>query len=264
MNTALSSSHKLPAHIAIIMDGNGRWAKARHKPRVFGHQEGVKTVRKIVEDASEIGVKCLTLYSFSTENWSRPRAEITALFGLLRKYIRDDLETLHGRGVRVRILGSRENLSSDMLALLDKVEEKTKDNTDFSLNIAFNYGGRDEILRASRCFAQDVKMGKLESGALDEALFAKYLDTDGLPSPDLVIRTSGNTELVIFCCGRPPMRNLYLQMFFGLILHVKICLTRSVFILAENEGLAKLALWKWPDLWGGRLQIKGKTNGLKP
>ena len=187
----LASSDNFPRHIAIIMDGNGRWAKARHRPRLFGHQEGVKTVRRIVESAADMGVKCLTLYSFSTENWSRPKAEISALFGLLRRYVADDLETLHGRGVRIRILGARTGLDENMLALLDRVENTTRENTDFSLNIAFNYGGRDEIVRAAQEFALDVKAGKISADALDESGFSAYLDTDGLPDPDLVIRTSG-------------------------------------------------------------------------
>ncbi len=192
------SADNFPRHIAIIMDGNGRWAKSRGRPRVFGHQAGVKTVRRIVEDASEMGVKCLTLYSFSTENWSRPKAEIAALFGLLRKYVQDDLATLNKRNVRVRILGSRVGLKPDMLALLDKVEETTKGNTDFSLNIAFNYGGRDEILRAARAFAQDVEAGKADVGELCDAKFETYLDSIGLPDPDLVIRTSGEKRISNF------------------------------------------------------------------
>ena len=187
-----------PRHIAIIMDGNGRWAKSRGRPRLFGHQAGVKTVRRVVEDASEMDIKCLTLYSFSTENWSRPKAEITALFELLRKYVDDDLQTLHERNVRVRILGSRTGLKPDILALLDKVEATTKDNTDFFLNIAFNYGGRDEILRAARAFAQDAVAGNTTASELDEAKFETYLDTTGLPSPDLVIRTSGEKRISNF------------------------------------------------------------------
>ena len=189
---------RFPKHIAIIMDGNGRWAKSRGRPRLFGHQAGVKTVRRIVEDASDMGVKCLTLYSFSTENWSRPKAEIAALFALLRKYVADDLQTLHKRNVRVRILGSRNGLKPDMLALLDKVEETTKNNTAFDLNIAFNYGGRDEILRATRAFAEDVVRGKTKSDDLDVAGFETYLDTHGLPDPDLVIRTSGEKRISNF------------------------------------------------------------------
>jgi len=141
----------MPAHIAIIMDGNGRWARARRRPRVFGHTQGVKTVRRVVEDASEIGVKCLTLYSFSTENWTRPKAEITALFNLLREYVESDLDTLNGRNVRVRILGSRLGLSEDLLALIARVEETTKDN--FAPRVknvsAISYYGRPPMLNLS-------------------------------------------------------------------------------------------------------------------
>ncbi|NNC38954.1 MAG: isoprenyl transferase [Acidimicrobiales bacterium] len=180
------------------MDGNGRWAKARHRPRVFGHQEGVKTVRKIVEYASEIGVKCLTLYSFSTENWNRPKSEISALFDLLRRYVQDDLKTLDNRDVRIRIIGSRDGLSDDMLALLDKVETTTKDNSSFFLNIAFNYGGRDELTRSTKAIATAVKSGTLDPADIDEDLIETYLDTSGLPTPDLVIRTSGEHRVSNF------------------------------------------------------------------
>lgn len=195
---AASKSSTFPDHIAIIMDGNGRWAKARHRPRVFGHQEGVKTVRKIVEYASEIGVKCLTLYSFSTENWNRPKSEISALFDLLRRYVQDDLKTLDNRDVRIRIIGSRDGLSDDMLALLDKVETTTKDNSSFFLNIAFNYGGRDELTRSTKAIATAVKSGTLDPADIDEDLIETYLDTSGLPTPDLVIRTSGEHRVSNF------------------------------------------------------------------
>lgn len=183
-----------PRHIAIIMDGNGRWAKARHKPRVFGHQAGVKTVRRIVEDASKIGVKCLTLYSFSTENWTRPKAEVKALFGLLKSYVHDDLDTLNQRGVCVRILGSRVGLTPDLVEVIEKVESTTCDNQDFFLNIAFNYGGRDEILRA---VFKAVKDDKFETMPALDVLDA-YLDTAGLPDVDLVIRTSGEKRISNF------------------------------------------------------------------
>lgn len=184
----------LPAHIAIIMDGNGRWARARRRPRVFGHTQGVKTVRRIVEGASEIGVKCLTLYSFSTENWTRPKAEIAALFSLLREYVESDLETLHNRNVRVRILGSKSGLSADLLKLIDRVEETTKHSTAFNLNIAFNYGGRDEILRAA---ARAASAG-FDLATINESEFATLLDTAGLPDVDLVIRTSGEKRISNF------------------------------------------------------------------
>jgi undecaprenyl diphosphate synthase len=173
------------------MDGNGRWAKARHRPRAFGHRAGVESVRRIVEDASEIGVKCLTLYSFSTENWSRPRAEVAALMALMREYIEADLDRLKGEGVRVRILGRREGLPKDILKLVDRAMSETASNTQFNLNIAFNYGGRDEILRAMK---RAVAAGE-NIQEMSEADLARYLDTDGLPDPDLVIRTSGEKRI---------------------------------------------------------------------
>ena len=185
---------KFPLHIAIIMDGNGRWAQARHRPRVFGHQAGVKTVRRIVEDAADLGIKYLTLYSFSTENWSRPKAEIAALFALLKQYVEDDLETLNENNVRVRILGSRTGLKPDLLELIERVEDRTKNNSEFHLNIAFNYGGRDEILRA---FAKASEAG-VDIAAMLETDVTAYLDTSDIPEPDLVIRTSGETRVSNF------------------------------------------------------------------
>jgi undecaprenyl diphosphate synthase len=176
------------------MDGNGRWARARHRPRVFGHREGVKTVRRIVEDASKVGITCLTLYSFSTENWTRPKSEIAALFSLLREYVESDLETLHSRNVRVRILGSRQGLKPDLLELIRRVETTTQDNTDFALNIAFNYGGRDEILRAAAAAVADGR----DFSNMEEVDFGPYLDTAGLPDVDLVIRTSGEKRISNF------------------------------------------------------------------
>lgn len=176
------------------MDGNGRWAQARHRPRVFGHQAGVKTVRRIVEGASEIGVKCLTLYSFSTENWSRPKAEIAALFNLLREYVEQDLKTLNERGVKIRILGSREGLKPDLLALINEVQSTTEDNTSFELNIAFNYGGRDELVRATR---HAMAAGYTEDTLTSEVL-ESFLDTAGIADPDLVIRTSGEKRISNF------------------------------------------------------------------
>ena len=176
------------------MDGNGRWAQARHRPRVFGHQAGVKTVRRIVEDAADLGVRYLTLYSFSTENWTRPKAEIAALFALLRQYVEDDLETLIANNVRVRILGSRVGLKPDLLALIDRVENQTAQNTEFHLNIAFNYGGRDEIIRA---IAKAVDAG-INVSEMKEADMTPFLDTADIPEPDLVIRTSGETRISNF------------------------------------------------------------------
>lgn len=184
----------MPLHVAIIMDGNGRWAQSRHRPRVFGHQAGVKTVRRIVEDAADIGIKHLTLYSFSTENWTRPKAEIAALFELLKKYVKDDLETLNSNNVRVRIIGSRSGLKLDLLETIDHVERVTANNTEFNLNIAFNYGGRDELVRAVQKLAEQ---GVSADMITQEAISAS-LDTRDIPDPDLVIRTSGEQRISNF------------------------------------------------------------------
>ena len=184
-----------PQHVAIIMDGNGRWAASRGRPRAFGHRKGVEAVREAVRNAGELGVRHLTLFSFSTENWNRPAAEVEALFELLRRFVSADLDRLHDEGVRVRILGRREGLSEELLNLIASVESRTAENEKFCLNIAFNYGGRDEIVRAARRAAQDHD-GDLSR--LTEADFAQYLDTAGLPDPDLVIRTSGEHRISNF------------------------------------------------------------------
>ena len=176
------------------MDGNGRWAKARHRPRVFGHQEGVKTVRRIVEDAADMGIKYLTLYSFSTENWTRPKAEVAALFQLLKKYVIDDLETLNKNNVRVRIIGSREGLSDDLLETINRVETVTRANSEFFLNVAFNYGGRNEIIRAM----QRAGEAGHDLADIDETILGQHLDTAGLPEPELIIRTSGERRVSNF------------------------------------------------------------------
>lgn len=176
------------------MDGNGRWAQARHRPRVFGHQAGVKTVRRIVEDAADIGIKHLTLYSFSTENWTRPKAEIAALFQLLKKYVSDDLETLNSNNVRVRIIGSRKGLRPDLLEVIDRVEATTRNNDEFFLNIAFNYGGRDELVRA----VQVMTAKGLSGDNITDQVLSAHLDTNDIPDPDLVIRTSGEQRISNF------------------------------------------------------------------
>ncbi len=181
-------------HVAIIMDGNGRWAKARHRPRVFGHRAGVKAVRSTVENARELGIKCLTLYSFSTENWTRPRAEIAALFELLHKYIKDDLADLNEAGVRIRVIGSRAGLKPDILTAINLAERTTQNNDALLLNIAFNYGGRDELLRACR---KAMENGMTPS-ELTEQSFEGLLDTAELPRVDLVIRTSGEYRISNF------------------------------------------------------------------
>lgn len=183
----------IPEHVAIIMDGNGRWAKARGRPRAFGHRQGVESVREAVRTAGELGIKSLTLFSFSTENWSRPADEVGALFDLLRRFVNTDLDRLAGEGVRITVIGRRDELSDDLLEIINRAEERTARNTEFNLIIAFNYGGRDEILRAAKRAAQDGDLA-----LMGEEEFAGYLDTAAIPDPDLVIRTSGEVRLSNF------------------------------------------------------------------
>lgn len=186
-----------PLHVAIIMDGNGRWATARHLPRSAGHERGVEALRRTVDAAGELGIKYLTVFSFSTENWRRPAAEVNTLFALLKAYVQRDLERLKAEGVRVRIIGQREGLPPDIAQLVKKAEEETRSNTKFNLTIAFNYGARDEILRAAQAVARDVKAGRRDD-TFSEADFEAYLDTSGLPDPDLLIRTSGEFRISNF------------------------------------------------------------------
>ncbi len=180
-----------PRHAAIIMDGNGRWAKARGLPRTAGHREGVEAARRAVEAARDLDLQYLTLYSFSTENWRRPAGEVRDLMDLLKQFIIDDLPRLKQEGVRVRILGDKQNLGPDLKALVRKAESETRENKRFLLQVAFNYGGRDEIVRAARAAAKAVRDGALAPGDITEEGFTQFLDTGEAPDPDLVIRTSG-------------------------------------------------------------------------
>ncbi|MGE6698007.1 isoprenyl transferase [Hyphomonas sp. NPDC076900] len=186
-----------PRHVAIIMDGNGRWATARHLPRSAGHERGVEALRRTVDAAGELGIKYLTVFSFSTENWRRPPAEVNTLFALLKAYVQRDLGRLKAEGVRIRIIGQREGLPPDIANLVKKAELETSANTRFNLTIAFNYGARDEILRAVQAVARDVKAG-IRDENISESEFAAYLDTSGLPDPDLLIRTSGEFRISNF------------------------------------------------------------------
>lgn len=188
----------VPEHVAIIMDGNGRWARARGLPRTMGHKKGVEAVREVVRTAGDLGISYLTLFAFSSENWRRPEAEVTDLMGLLKAFIRRDLADLHRENVRIRIIGDRENLRSDILPLLLEAEETTKGNTALTLVIAFNYGSRDEIARAMRKIAGDVQSGALSVDAITADLINDRLDTAGMPDPDLIIRTSGEERLSNF------------------------------------------------------------------
>jgi len=188
----------VPRHVAIIMDGNGRWAKARGMPRGFGHRKGVEAVREAVKSARHFGISYLTLYAFSSENWRRPADEVSDLMGLLKLFIKRDLAELHAADVRIRVIGERERLSSDILQLLLEAEETTKANTGLVLVIAFNYGARDEIARACRRIALDVAAGKIDPEEISAEMVNERLDTADIPDPDLIIRTSGEERLSNF------------------------------------------------------------------
>ncbi|TIT25181.1 MAG: isoprenyl transferase [Mesorhizobium sp.] len=187
-----------PAHVAIIMDGNGRWAKARGLPRLAGHRAGVEALRKTVRAAPGLGISFLTVYAFSSENWSRPKSEVSDLMGLLKLFIRRDLAELHQSGVRIRVIGDRAGLQPDIRGLLEEAETLTLSNEALTLVIAFNYGGRDEIVRTARKLAAAVARGEMESEAITADSFASSLDTEGIPDPELVIRTSGELRLSNF------------------------------------------------------------------
>ncbi|MDJ1156772.1 isoprenyl transferase [Chelatococcus sp. SYSU_G07232] len=188
----------VPAHVAIIMDGNGRWAVRRGLPRAEGHRRGVEALRRTVKSAIELGIRYLTVYSFSSENWRRPAAEVADLMGLLKLFVRRDLAELHRNNVRVRIIGAREGLAPDIGGLLEEAEALTRNNTGLTLVVAFNYGSRDEIARAMRALATDVAAGRLQPEAIDADAIATRLDTAGIPDPDLIIRTSGEERLSNF------------------------------------------------------------------
>ncbi|MEI5663523.1 isoprenyl transferase [Bosea sp. CCNWLW174] len=188
----------VPAHVAIIMDGNGRWAQMRGLPRQEGHRRGLEALRRTVRNAADLGIGVLTLYSFSTENWRRPITEVSFLMGLLRRFVENDLAELNEAGVRVRIIGNRENLPPDLRALVERAETMTDGNTGLTLVVAFNYGSRDEIVRVARRLAQEVAAGRLAPETIDEAMLSSHFDTGALPDPDLVIRTSGETRISNF------------------------------------------------------------------
>lgn len=191
-------SNNIPEHIAIIMDGNGRWAKGQGLPRSAGHKKGVETLRQVVRTSGEVGVKYLTLFAFSSENWNRPAEEVGFLMGLLKTFVKRDLEKLHNENVRVTVIGGRENLQADILKLLLEAEETTAQNTGLNLVIAFNYGARDEIARATRKITADVKSGILDIENIDEDCLSSYLDTSSIPDPELIIRSSGEQRLSNF------------------------------------------------------------------
>lgn len=185
----------VPQHIAIILDGNGRWAKAKGMPRNYGHAQGSKNVERICEEAYKMGVKYLTVYAFSTENWSRPKSEVDALMKLLRNYMKTCLKTAEKNRMKVRVLGDKTGLDEDIRTRIEELEAATIHNDGLNFQIALNYGSRDEMIRAIRRLAKDCEDGKVKSEEISEGLFETYLDTHGIPDPDLLIRTSGELRL---------------------------------------------------------------------
>lgn len=187
-----------PEHIAIIMDGNGRWAKKRGLPRSAGHSMGAKNLENTVRYLKDTSVKYLTVYAFSTENWKRPKDEVDDLMALLERYLRDYDNLLGGEDVKLKVIGRKDGLSDTLIKLIDEVEEKSKDRKQLTINIALNYGGRQEICDAAKKIAEDVKMGKIDVSDIDEKLFNDYIYTKNIPDPDLIIRPSGEERLSNF------------------------------------------------------------------
>jgi len=200
----------LPQHIAIIMDGNGRWAKKRGLPRIAGHKAGVKTVKRIVKAAGELNIKFLTLFTFSTENWRRPKKEVSAIMGLLYKTTKKEIDELYQNNVRLITTGRIDGFSPRRKEILEKAMEKTKNNTGLTLNLALNYSGRVEILDAVRKIIKDLKKGKIDEEKIDSKLFSSYLYTKDLPDPDLLIRTSGELRLSNFLLWQTSYTELYI------------------------------------------------------
>jgi undecaprenyl diphosphate synthase len=201
---------KLPVHVAIIMDGNGRWAKKRDLPRTDGHEAGVSAVKRVVKVSAQIGIKILTLYTFSIENWKRPREEVTSIMRLLTRTTRHEIDELNRNNVRLITTGQIEGLSFTRRQVLQSAMEKTKNNNGLLLNLALNYGGRTEIIDAVRAIAKGVKSGHIKPNEIDEKLFANYLYTAGLPDPDLLIRTSGEKRLSNFLLWQTSYTELYI------------------------------------------------------
>lgn len=200
----------VPQHVAIIMDGNGRWASRRGLPKMMGHRAGVKAGEEAIEAARELGVKVLTLYTFSTENWKRPQAEVSALFGLLESYLAKNTPKLIKNNIRFSVIGRIAALPVSVRERIDKTIKQTRGNTGLFLNLALNYGGRPEIADAAAALAKDVESGKVSAGDVDEELFAGYLYTRGLPDPDLLIRTSGEFRISNFLLWQIAYAELYI------------------------------------------------------
>lgn len=200
---------QIPNHVAIILDGNGRWAKSKGMPRNYGHTQGAKNVEVICEDAWNLGIKYLTVYAFSTENWNRPQDEVDALMDLLRNYMKNCVRTANKNHMRVRVLGDKSRLDNDIQRRIADLEGATVDNDGLNFQIAINYGSRDEMLRAMGKMLRDSKEGKLVEGEVTEEVFSSYLDTGGIPDPDLLIRTSGELRISNFLLWQIAYSELY-------------------------------------------------------
>lgn len=200
---------RVPTHVAIILDGNGRWAKAKGMPRNYGHTQGAKNVEVICEEAWNMGIKYLTVYAFSTENWSRPEKEVTALMKLLRNYMKNCVKTAHKNHMRVRVIGDKSRLEEDIQRRIEELERETKDNDGLNFQIAINYGSRDEMLRAMRRMVRDAGEGRLLENQVTEELFSSYLDTGDIPDPDLLIRTGGEKRISNYLLWQIAYSELY-------------------------------------------------------
>ncbi len=206
----MSDEYKIPQHVAIILDGNGRWAKKRHMPRNFGHKAGADNLEQVIEDAWDLGIKYLTVYAFSTENWKRSVEEVTGLMTILRDFLRKSIDKANKNNMRVRILGKRDRLDADIVAAIDDLEEATKNNTGIQFNVALNYGGRDEITRAVKKIADEVSKGEISLDDITEDYISQHLDTADIPDPDLLIRTSGELRTSNFL----PWQLSYSEFYF--------------------------------------------------
>jgi undecaprenyl diphosphate synthase len=191
-------STTVPRHVAIIMDGNGRWARARGLPRAMGHKYGTETVRETIEASIDLGIEYLTLFGFSSENWKRPLGEISDLMGLLRRYLSKEMADLHGKGVRIRVIGERERLDGDIVSLIEQSEKLTENNATLNLTLALSYGGRNAITQAAKRLAEQVKAGTLDPDMIGDEHFRSHLETVEIPDPDLLIRTSGEKRISNF------------------------------------------------------------------
>lgn len=205
----MQNERKIPVHVAIIMDGNGRWAKKRGLPRTAGHAQGARVVEQILEDADHMGIRYLTVYAFSTENWSRPDSEVKALMNLLRTYMKTSLAKCARNNVRIRVIGDKSRLDRDLQDSIANLEKETASNTGIGFQIAINYGSRDEMVRAVRAAAQRVAEGEITPGDISEELISCNLDTAGIPDPDLLIRTGGEQRISNFLLWQTAYSELY-------------------------------------------------------